>query len=40
LLGRFLQNLVVDSDERNGETFGQFLIREAAFGGLELVSGP
>src|SRR5438128_8254787 len=36
LLGRFLKNLVVDRDERNGETFGQFLIGEAAFGGLEL----
>ena len=39
-LGRFLQNLVVDRDERNGETFGQFLIGEPTFGGLEPVSGP
>ena len=39
LLGRFLQNLVVDSDERDGKTFGQLLIREAAFGGLKLAGG-
>jgi hypothetical protein len=39
LLGRFLQKLIVDRDERNGETLGQFLVREAAFGGLELACG-
>lgn len=32
LIRMALKNFVVDRDERNGETFGQFLIREAAFG--------
>ena len=39
LLGTALKNFVVDGDERNGETFGQFLIGETAFGGLEFASG-
>jgi hypothetical protein len=39
LIGAALKNFVVNSDERHGETFRQFLIREAAFGGFELASG-
>ena len=39
LLGTVLENLVVDGDERDGEMFREFLIGEAAFGGLKLASG-
>ena len=39
LIGTALKNFVVNSDERHDETFRQFLIREATFGGLEFTSG-
>ena len=39
LIRTALKNFVLNSDERHGETFRQFLIREAAFCGFKLASG-
>jgi hypothetical protein len=39
LLRKALKKFVVDRDERNGETFGQFLIGQPALGPVEFASG-